>query len=355
VSTDVFSALVRAILAPAPVVVDRTSTAAARACAFTAYPVRVNAFPATRLRRMRRTPALRDLVRETTLSLDDLVMPLFVAPEARANDRLPALSRHTVDGVVRECEELLRSGIKAVILFGIPEEKDDEGSGAWLSDGIVQRALRELRGRFPELLLLTDVCLCEYTSHGHCGVLRGEEVDNDASLELIVRTAASHAEAGADAVCPSDMMDGRVGAIRAELAETPIIAYAAKYASSFYGPFREAAGSAAAFGDRRAYQMDPGNLREALRECELDVAEGADVLIVKPALPYLDVIRAVRDRLDVPLAAFSVSGEYAMIKAAAAAGDVDERAAALEVLTSIRRAGADVLVTYWAKELADCL
>jgi porphobilinogen synthase len=215
--------------------------------------------------------------------------------------------------------------------------------------------LHELRGRFPELLLLTDVCLCEYTAHGHCGVLRGEEVDNDASLELIVRTAVSHAEAGADAVCPSDMMDGRVAAIRAELPETPILSYAAKYASSFYGPFREAAGSAAAFGDRRGYQMDPGNLREALRECELDLAEGADVLMVKPALVYLDVIRSVRDRFDVPVAAFNVSGEYAMIKAAAAAGDLDERAAALETLTAIRRAGADIVFTYWAKELAHWL
>ena len=268
--------------------------------------MRVNAFPATRLRRLRRTASLRDLVRETTLSLDDLVMPLFVAPEELRNDRLPPFSRHTIDGLLRECEELLRAGIKAVILFGIPEQKDEVDTGAWSADGIVQRALHELRPRFPELLLLTDVCLCEYTSHGHCGVLRGEEVDNDASLELIVRTAVSHAEAGADAVCPSDMMDGRVGAIRAELPETPIIAYAAKYASSFYGPFREAAGSAAAFGDRRSYQMDPGNLREALRECELDIAEGADVLIVKPALAYLDVIRSVRDRFDVPLAAFSV-------------------------------------------------
>jgi porphobilinogen synthase len=315
----------------------------------------MNAFPATRLRRLRRTGALRDLVRETTLSLDDLVMPIFVAPEAMPNDRLPPFSRHTVDGAVRECEELLRAGVKAVILFGIPEEKDDEGSGAWSADGIVQRALHELRGRFPELLLLTDVCLCEYTAHGHCGVLRGEEVDNDASLELIVRTAVSHAEAGADAVCPSDMMDGRVAAIRAELPETPILSYAAKYASSFYGPFREAAGSAAAFGDRRGYQMDPGNLREALRECELDLAEGADVLMVKPALVYLDVIRSVRDRFDVPVAAFNVSGEYAMIKAAAAAGDLDERAAALETLTAIRRAGADIVFTYWAKELAHWL
>ncbi len=242
--------------------------------------------------------------------------------------------------------------MQAVLLFGIPDEKDDEGSGAWMADGIVQQALRALRPRFPELLLLTDVCLCEYTAHGHCGVLRGGDVDNDATLELIARTAVSHVEAGADAVCPSDMMDGHVGAIRAELPETPIVAYSAKYASSFYGPFRDAAGSAPAFGDRRGYQMDPGNVREALRECELDVAEGADVLMVKPALPYLDVIRAVRERFDLPLAAYNVSGEYALLKAAAAAGDVDERAAALETLTAIRRAGADIVITYWAEELA---
>ena len=245
----------------------------------------MSTFPATRLRRLRRTGALRDLVRETTLSLDDLVMPLFVAPEALPNEPLPAMSRHTVEGVVREGEDLLRAGVKSVILFGIPEEKDDEGSGAWVADGIVQQSLRALRRRFPELLLLTDVCLCEYTAHGHCGVLRDGEVDNDASLELLARTAVSHVEAGADAVCPSDMMDGRVAAIRAELPETPIVSYAAKYASAFYGPFREAAGSAPSFGDRRGYQMDPGNVREALRECELDVAEGADVLLVKPALP----------------------------------------------------------------------
>src|SRR5438132_4190121 len=311
----------------------------------------MSAFPVTRLRRLRRTAPLRELVRETHLSLDQFVMPLFVAPESLRDDALPAMSRFTVDELVRECEELVRLGVKAVILFGIPEEKDDEGSGAWIDDGIVQRALRALRQRFPELLLLTDVCLCEYTSHGHCGVLRGDEVDNDASLELIARTAVSHADAGADAVCPSDMMDGRVAAIRAELPETPIVAYSAKYASSFYGPFRDAAGSAPAFGDRRGYQMDPGNVREALRECELDVAEGADVLMVKPALPYLDVLRAARDRFDLPLAAYSVSGEYAMLKAAAAAGDLDERAAALETLTAIRRAGADIVVTYWAKEL----
>jgi len=312
----------------------------------------VSTFPVTRLRRLRSSGALRDLVREKTLSLDDLVQPLFVAPEALPNDRLPALSRLTVEGAVRECEDLLRAGVKAVILFGIPEEKDDEGSGAWIENGTVQQALRALRPRFPELLLLTDVCLCEYTSHGHCGVLSGDRVDNDASLELIARTAVSHVDAGADAVCPSDMMDGRVGAVRAELPDTPIVAYSAKYASSFYGPFRDAAGSAPSFGDRRGYQMDPGNVREALRECELDVAEGADVLMVKPALPYLDVLRAVRDRFDLPLAAYSVSGEYAMLKAAAAAGDLDELAAAIEALTSIRRAGADVVITYWAKELA---
>ena len=283
-------------------------------------------------------------------------MPLFVAPEALRNERLPGLSRHTVDGVVRECEELLRAGVTSVMLFGIPEEKDDEGSGAWIADGIVQQALRALRAALPRAAA-ADRRL-PLRVHGARPLRRPPrragvaEIDNDASLELIARTAVSHVEAGADVVCPSDMMDGRVGAIRAELPETPIVAYAAKYASAFYGPFREAAGSAPSFGDRRGYQMDPGNVREALRECELDVAEGADVLMVKPALAYLDVIRAVRDRFDLPLAAYNVSGEYAMIKAAAAAGDLDERAAALESLTAIRRAGADIVVTYWAKELS---
>jgi porphobilinogen synthase len=315
----------------------------------------VSALPITRLRRLRRTEPLRELVRETTVSLDDLVMPLFVAPAARANERLPALQRHTVESVVREVEELVRLGLGSVILFGLPEEKDDEGSGAWHDDGIVQQALRALRPRFPELLLLTDVCLCEYTSHGHCGVIHDGEVDNDASLELLARTAVSHVEAGADVVAPSDMMDGRVAAIREQLPATPIIAYSAKYASAFYGPFRDVADSAPAFGDRRGYQLDPGNVREALRECELDIAEGADVLMIKPALPYLDVLRAARDRFDLPLAAYNVSGEYAMIKAAAAAGDLDERATALESLTAIRRAGADVIVTYWAKDFGSWL
>jgi porphobilinogen synthase len=313
-------------------------------------------FPATRLRRLRRTGALRDLTRETTLSVDDLVMPLFVAPEALPNERLPGLQRHAVDGVVREVEELVRLGVPAVILFGLPEEKDEEGSGAWIEDGIVQRALRALRPRFPELVLMTDVCLCEYTSHGHCGVVDADgHVSNDASVDLLVRTAVSHVDAGADVVCPSDMMDGRIGAVREALPETPIVAYSAKYASSFYGPFRDVADSAPSFGDRRGYQMDPGNVREALRECELDAAEGADVLMVKPALPYLDVLRAARDRFDLPLAAYNVSGEYAMVKAAAAAGDLDERAAAVESLTSIRRAGADLIFTYWAKEFASWL
>jgi porphobilinogen synthase len=312
----------------------------------------VSSFPVTRLRRLRRTAPLRDLVRETTLDLDDLVLPLFVAPEPLRNDALPALGRFTVEGAVEECEELVRLGAKAVMLFGIPESKDEEGSGAWLEDGIVQQALRALRPRFPDLQLLTDVCLCEYTSHGHCGVIVGDHVDNDATLELLARTAVSHVEAGADVVCPSDMMDGRVGAIRERLPDTPIVAHSAKYASAFYGPFRDVAGSAPSFGDRRGYQLDPGNVREALRECELDVAEGADVLMVKPALPYLDVVRAVRERFDLPLAAYNVSGEYAMIKAAAAAGYLDERTAAVESLTAIKRAGADLIVTYWVRDFA---
>jgi porphobilinogen synthase len=313
----------------------------------------VSTFPVTRLRRLRRTSGIRSLVRETRLDLDEFVMPLFVGPEAFANEDLPGLGRHSVESVVAEADELERLGVRAVILFGIPDEKDEEASGAYDDDGVIQRALRALAD--THLVLLTDVCLCEYTSHGHCGVIRDGEVANDETLELIARTAVSHVEAGAHVVCPSDMMDGRVAAIREELPETPIVAYSAKYASAFYGPFREAAESAPAFGDRRGYQMDPANVREALRECEQDVAEGADVLMIKPALPYLDVIRAARERLDLPLAAYNVSGEYAMVKAAAAKGFLDERQAALEALTAIKRAGADLIVSYWTKELASWL
>ena len=323
----------------------------------------MSTFPTTRLRRLRRTGALRSLVRETRLDLADFVQPLFVCPgEGAVNpiEGLGGIAQRSVDELCCEVEEATALGVSSVLLFGIPEEKDDEGSGAYDEDGIVQRALRELRRRFPELVLLTDVCLCAYTAHGHCGVLEDGEIANDLSLELLARTAVSHAEAGADAVCPSDMMDGRVGAIRAALDEhgfdeTPIVSYAAKYASAFYGPFREAAESTPAFGDRRGYQMDPANVREALRECALDAAEGADVLIVKPALPCLDVIRAVRERFDLPVGAYNVSGEYAMVKAAAAKGWLAEREAALESLGAIKRAGADIIVSYWTKELAGWL
>ncbi|MBA2293644.1 MAG: porphobilinogen synthase [Actinobacteria bacterium] len=321
------------------------------------YPSVVS-FPATRLRRLRRTDTLRALVRETTLSLDDVVMPLFACPGegvARQVEGLPGIARRSVDEVVREARELTSLGVRAVLVFGIPETKDADGTGAWDADGIVQRTLRALRSETPGLTLLTDVCLCEYTEHGHCGTLEGDTVANDETLDLLVRTAASHAEAGADAVCPSDMMDGRVGAIREALPETPIVSYAAKYASAFYGPFREVAESTPAFGDRRGYQMDPANAREALRECALDLEEGADVLMVKPALPYLDVIRSVRERFDCPVWAYQVSGEYAMVRAAADAGHLEERRAALEALTAIRRAGAGTIVTYWAKDLAQWL
>jgi porphobilinogen synthase len=315
-------------------------------------------FPATRLRRLRRTDALRALVRETALSLDDVVMPLFACPGegvVHPVAGLPGIAQRSVDELVREAAELHRTGVRAVLLFGIPEEKDAEGSAAWDDDGIVQRALRALRAEVPGLTLLTDVCLCEYTEHGHCGVLDGDTVANDETLELLARTAVSHADAGADAVCPSDMMDGRVGAIRAVLPDTPIVSYAAKYASAFYGPFREVAESAPSFGDRRGYQMDPANGREALRECALDLDEGADVLMIKPALPYLDVIRGARERFDCPVWAYQVSGEYAMVRAAADAGHLEERRAALESLTAIKRAGAGTIVTYWAKDLSEWL
>jgi porphobilinogen synthase len=317
-------------------------------------------FPLTRLRRFRRTAPLRALVRETRLDVADLVLPLFVCPGEGVElplDGLPALTQRSVDRLCEEAADAHGAGIGAVLLFGVPEEKDEAGSGAFDDDGIVQRALQALREAVPELVLLTDVCLCEYTSHGHCGVVSDGEVVNDLSLELLARTAVSHAEAGAHAVAPSDMMDGRVAAIRSALdAEgfdhLPVVSYAAKYASAFYGPFRDAVDSAPAFGDRRGYQLDPANAREALRECELDLAEGADALIIKPALLSLDVIAAARARFDVPIFAYSVSGEYAMVKAAAARGWLDERQAALESLTAIKRAGADVVVSYWAKELA---
>jgi porphobilinogen synthase len=319
------------------------------------------AFPQTRLRRLRRTPVLRDLVRETRLSAGDLVLPLFVEEglEGRSPiSAMPGVDRLSIEESVREAGEAAALGIAAVLLFGIPAAKDEEGSGAWDDEGAVQLATRAIKAAHPDLLVMTDVCLCEYTSHGHCGLLRADgSVDNDASVELLARTALSHARAGADLVAPSDMMDGRVGAIRAALdeegfEETPIVAYSAKFASAFYGPFREAADSTPAFGDRRAYQLDPGNAEEALREVRLDVQEGADVVMVKPALPYLDVIRRVKDEVRLPVAAYNVSGEYAMVKAAAAAGQLDERTAVLEALTAIRRAGADILITYHAKDAA---
>jgi porphobilinogen synthase len=318
-------------------------------------------FPQTRLRRLRQTPVLRDLVRETRLDPGDFVMPLFV--EAGLGGRspiesMPGVDRLSISAAVEEAGEVAALGIPAVLLFGIPEHKDEEGTGAYDDEGVVQLATRAIKQAHPELLVMTDVCLCEYTSHGHCGLLTASgAVDNDSSVDLIARTAVSQARAGADIVAPSDMMDGRIGAVRAALddeglTDTPIVAYSAKFASAFYGPFREAADSTPAFGDRRAYQMDPANGDEALREALLDVQEGADVVMVKPALPYLDVIRRVKDETRLPVAAYNVSGEYAMIKAASAAGMLDERAAVLEALTSIRRAGADIVITYHAKDAA---
>jgi porphobilinogen synthase len=321
-------------------------------------------FPATRLRRLRRTPGLRDLVRETRLDPGDFVLPLFVEEGLQARAPIPSMpgvDRLGLEALVEEAGVALGLGVPAVLLFGIPAEKDAEGSGAWDDEGVVQVAVRARKAAHPELLVITDVCLCEYTSHGHCGLLRADgSVANDESVELLARTAVSHARAGADIVAPSDMMDGRVGALRAaldeeDLSDTPILAYSAKFASAFYGPFRVAADSTPAFGDRRGYQMDPANGAEALRESRLDVEEGADMVMVKPALPYLDVIRRVKDATGMPVAAYNVSGEYAMVKAAAAAGYLDERAAVLEALTSIRRAGADIVITYHAKDAATWL
>ncbi|MDP9346717.1 MAG: porphobilinogen synthase [Actinomycetota bacterium] len=318
-------------------------------------------FPATRMRRLRRTSVLRDLVRETRLDAGDFVLPLFVQEGLegrRAIGAMPGVDRHSLGTLVEEAGEAASLGIPAVLLFGIPAEKDAEGSGAWDDEGVVQLAVRALKAAHPDLLVMTDVCLCEYTNHGHCGLLRADgSVANDESVELLARTAVSHARAGADLVAPSDMMDGRVGALRAALDEdglpdTPILAYSAKFASAFYGPFREAADSTPAFGDRRGYQLDPANGAQALRETRLDIEEGADMVMVKPALPYLDIVRRVRDETDLPVAAYNVSGEYAMVKAAAAAGHLDERATVLETLTGIRRAGADVVITYHAKDAA---
>jgi porphobilinogen synthase len=318
-------------------------------------------FPQTRLRRLRATHALRGLVRETRLAPDDFVYPMFVAHGIDRREPIPTMpgvDRLSIANAVAEAGEAAELGIPAVLLFGLPAAKDEEGSGAWDDEGIVQLATRAIKDAHPDLIVIADLCLCEYTSHGHCGVVRPDgSVDNDATLELLARTALSQAHAGADIIAPSDMMDGRVGSIRAALdedghADTPILAYSAKFASAFYGPFRDAADSAPAFGDRRGYQMDPANGAEALREARLDVEEGADILMVKPALPYLDLIRRIKDATDMPMAAYNVSGEYAMIKAAAAAGYLDERTAVLEALTGIRRAGADIVITYHAKDAA---
>jgi porphobilinogen synthase len=312
------------------------------------------------MRRLRSSEALRRMVRETRLSRDQLVMPLFVrhgggAPEPIAS--MPGCARHAIESLVEEARGVASAGVPAVILFGIPARKDAQGSEAYDPEGIVPRAIRALKKEVPGLLVWADVCLCEYTDHGHCGVIEEGEVRNDATLPLLARAAAAYADAGADVIAPSDMMDGRVAAVRAALdagghETVPIVSYAAKYASAFYGPFREAAGSTPAFGDRRGYQMDPANADEALREVALDIEEGADVVMVKPALAYLDVIRRVKDRFGVPVAAYHVSGEYAMIRAAAANGWIDGDRAALEVLTAIRRAGADIILTYFAKEVA---
>ncbi len=318
-------------------------------------------FPKTRLRRLRRTSALRGLVCETRLGAEDLVLPLFVthgSGPAEPIAAMPGVARHSIDGAVAEAREAAALGLPGVLLFGIPAHKDAEGSGAWDDEGVVQLATRAIKDACPGLIVIADLCLCEYTDHGHCGILDAAGgLDNDASLERLARTAVAQARAGADVIAPSDMMDGRVGAIREALdeegfAETPILAYSAKFASAFYGPFREAAGSTPAFGDRRSYQMDPANAREALREVAEDAAEGADMVMVKPALPYLDVLHRVREATDLPLAAYHVSGEYAMLRAAAQNGWLDERAAALEALTAIRRAGADIVITYYAKDAA---
>ena len=320
-------------------------------------------FPLSRPRRLRRTPAMRDLVRETTLDVRDLVYPLFVRHGKGLKNEIksmPGNYHFSPDRLIEEVGEAMEEGIRAVLLFGIPERKDPEGSEAWADDAAVQTAVRDLKREFSDLIVITDVCLCEYTSHGHCGVVQDGEVLNDPTLDLLARAAVSHAQAGADIVAPSDMMDGRVAAIRrgldeAELDQVSILSYAAKYASAYFGPFRDAADSAPQFGDRRAYQMDPANAEEALVEVGLDLDEGADMVMVKPALPYLDIVRMVKDSFGVPLAAYNVSGEFSMLVAAAERGWIDRERAVLETLTSIRRAGADIILTYHAREAARLL
>ncbi len=318
-------------------------------------------FPTVRMRRLRRTEVIRSMVRETRLDASDLIYPLFVKFGTGARDEIssmPGVFQLSLDQLEAEAKELADLGVPAVILFGLPDHKDEAGTGAFASDGIVQQAIRELKAKAPDLYVITDVCMCEYTSHGHCGAVdEGGCVINDVTLEMLSQTAVSHAEAGADMVAPSDMMDGRVAAIRAALdaegyTDVPIMAYSAKYASAYYGPFREAADSAPAFGDRKQYQMDPANADEAIRETELDIDEGADIVMVKPALAYMDVIRRVKDTFGMPTAAYNVSGEYAMVKAAAANGWIDEKRVVLETLTAFKRAGADLILTYHAKDAA---
>ena len=317
-------------------------------------------FPAYRLRRMRRTEGLRKLIRETTLSIDQLIMPYFLVEGKQVKEEIesmPGQFRFSIDRFLVELEELETLSVAHILLFGIPSEKDTQATEAYRADGLIQRAIREIKRHFPHLTVITDVCLCEYMTHGHCGVVEGEKILNDATLKLLQKTALSHAEAGADMVAPSDMMDGRVGAIRKALDENgfsdlPILSYAAKYASSFYGPFRDAAHSSPQFGDRKSYQMDSANAEEALREIEMDLEEGADLVMVKPALAYLDVIHAAKAKWSIPIAAYNVSGEYAMVKAASSAGFIDERKIVYEILTSIRRAGANVILSYHTKEVA---
>jgi porphobilinogen synthase len=320
-------------------------------------------FPVYRPRRLRRSSNLRELVAETRISVDDFIYPMFVIPGRNKKvsiKSMPGIYKQSIDNLIKEIREVKKLGIKAILLFGIPEQKDEVGSEGYDENGVIQKALREIKKKVKDMIVITDVCMCEYTSHGHCGIIKDGDVDNDETLQYLARMSLSHAEAGADIVAPSDMMDGRVGVIRGDLDRngyhnTAIISYSAKYASAFYGPFREAAESPPQFGDRRSYQMDPPNVREALREIELDIEEGADIVMVKPALPYLDVIRAAREEFDHPIAAYNVSGEYSMVKAAGKLGWIDEELVMMEVLTSIKRAGADLIITYFAKDAAKVL